>query len=182
MSKRKGLSKKLRFDVFKRDSFECQYCGATPPKVILHCDHVIPVKNGGENDIDNLVTSCESCNLGKGATSLNVIPEKIQIKAKKAAEKEAQIVAYNRLLESKRDRLEGEAWDVASIFIDHFDKNCGIRKDWFRSIKSFVGKLPAVDVMDAMEIAIDNWPDVEDNCFRYFCGICWNKIKGDDRG
>ena len=27
MSKRKSISKKLRFEVFKRDSFTCQYCG-----------------------------------------------------------------------------------------------------------------------------------------------------------
>lgn len=25
---RKSISKKLRFDVFKRDGFKCQYCGA----------------------------------------------------------------------------------------------------------------------------------------------------------
>lgn len=27
MAKRKSLSKKIRFEVFKRDSFTCQYCG-----------------------------------------------------------------------------------------------------------------------------------------------------------
>jgi 5-methylcytosine-specific restriction endonuclease McrA len=41
---RKPLSKKLRFEVFKRDGFSCQYCGAHPPDVLLEIDHVIPVK------------------------------------------------------------------------------------------------------------------------------------------
>jgi 5-methylcytosine-specific restriction endonuclease McrA len=27
-AKRAGLSKKTRFEVFKRDGFRCQYCGA----------------------------------------------------------------------------------------------------------------------------------------------------------
>lgn len=29
---RKQLSKKLRFEVFKRDSFTCQYCGKKSPE------------------------------------------------------------------------------------------------------------------------------------------------------
>ncbi len=32
---RKPLSKKMRFDVFKRDGFQCQYCGAMPPNIVL---------------------------------------------------------------------------------------------------------------------------------------------------
>jgi hypothetical protein len=62
--------KKLRFEIFKRDSFVCQYCGSHPPKAILHVDHIVPVADGGENDEDNLTTSCAACNLGKGARSL----------------------------------------------------------------------------------------------------------------
>lgn len=63
--KRKVLSKKLRFEVFKRDSFTCQYCGRKAPDVILQVDHIKPVSKGGNNDIMNLVTSCVDCNLGK---------------------------------------------------------------------------------------------------------------------
>ena len=37
--KRKSISKKARFEVFKRDSFTCQYCGRTAPDVVLHLDH-----------------------------------------------------------------------------------------------------------------------------------------------
>ena len=68
---RKQISKKVRFEVFKRDSFRCQYCGKSAPDVTLHVDHIKPVKNGGTNDILNLVTSCESCNLGKGAREID---------------------------------------------------------------------------------------------------------------
>ena len=68
---RKAISKKLRFEVFKRDPFTCQYCGKSAPDVILHVDHILPVKEGGKNDITNLVCSCESCNMGKGAIKLS---------------------------------------------------------------------------------------------------------------
>lgn len=68
---RKKLTKKIRFEVFKRDSFKCQYCGESAPNIILHIDHIIPIAAGGDNDISNLVTSCQSCNLGKGARQLS---------------------------------------------------------------------------------------------------------------
>jgi hypothetical protein len=64
------LSKTVRFSVFKRDSFACRYCGATAPNVQLHVDHVVPVSEGGQDDIDNLVTACAACNFGKGARNL----------------------------------------------------------------------------------------------------------------
>jgi hypothetical protein len=71
MASRKSISKKTRFEVFKRDSFTCQYCGRMAPDVILEIEHVNPVANGGENDLLNLVTSCRDCNSGKGARLLS---------------------------------------------------------------------------------------------------------------
>ena len=65
MAKRKNLSKSVRFEVFKRDSFKCQYCGKSAPDVVLEVDHIIPVSKGGDNDISNLITACFDCNRGK---------------------------------------------------------------------------------------------------------------------
>lgn len=48
MAKREPLSKGIRFEVFKRDNFTCQYCGAKAPDVILEVDHINPVKLGGK--------------------------------------------------------------------------------------------------------------------------------------
>lgn len=68
---RKAISKRVRFEVFKRDSFTCQYCGRKSPEVILHVDHIEPVSKGGDNGIINLITSCEPCNLGKSDVPLS---------------------------------------------------------------------------------------------------------------
>jgi len=70
-SKRKPIGDKLRFEVFKRDQFKCQYCGKAAPDVVLHIDHINPVSKGGDNDILNLITSCIECNLGKSNRLLN---------------------------------------------------------------------------------------------------------------
>lgn len=71
MAERTPLSKKIRFEVFKRDKFTCQYCGRMSPDVILEVDHIKPVAEGGDNDMLNLITSCQDCNRGKGKTLLS---------------------------------------------------------------------------------------------------------------
>jgi hypothetical protein len=64
------INQRLRFEVFKRDKFTCQYCGQQAPDVILNCDHIRPLADGGETDLLNLITSCRACNGGKGAVRL----------------------------------------------------------------------------------------------------------------
>ena len=46
-NKRVAIPKSIRFEVFKRDSFTCQYCGESAPNVILNVDHIYPVSKGG---------------------------------------------------------------------------------------------------------------------------------------
>jgi len=72
MKTRKALSPKVRFHIFDRDGFTCRYCGKSPRDgVVLEVDHIHPVANGGENDVDNLVTACWECNHGKGKVELS---------------------------------------------------------------------------------------------------------------
>jgi len=176
MAKRKQLSKKTRFDVFKRDGFVCQYCGAHPPGVILHVDHINPVAEGGGNDIDNLITACEPCNLGKGARELSDIPKSLGDKAKEIAEREEQIKGYNEILQSRANRIDEEAWEVAATlegkeFVESFN-----RLDLL-SIKRFLEQLPFVEVIEAAEISLAAVPYNEKRQFKYFCAVCWNKIR-----
>lgn len=64
---RAPISKALRYKIFERDSYTCQYCGRRPPDVVLHVDHRTPVSRGGTNEEMNLLTACSDCNGGKGA-------------------------------------------------------------------------------------------------------------------
>ncbi|MCC6756031.1 MAG: HNH endonuclease [Solirubrobacterales bacterium] len=64
------ITPSVRFEVFRRDGFTCQYCGRRAPNVVLHVDHVVAVVAGGSNDLDNLLTACSTCNVGKGGRSL----------------------------------------------------------------------------------------------------------------
>lgn len=60
-----SVSKRLRFEILRRDNHQCQYCGEKAPDVTLHVDHVIPVALGGSDKPENLVAACKDCNLGK---------------------------------------------------------------------------------------------------------------------
>lgn len=67
--KKRSVSLRNRLIVLTRDNYKCAKCGASPknaPNVLLHVDHVIPHSRGGSCHLDNLVTLCEKCNLGKG--------------------------------------------------------------------------------------------------------------------
>lgn len=178
MPKRKAISKKTRFEVFKRDGFACQYCGDVPPKVILHVDHITPVASGGSNVIDNLVTSCSSCNLGKGARELSDIPQSLKDKAASIKEKEAQIAGYNDVLMAKNERITNDAWDVVETLegeeIETYNKKR------IASIKVFLNRMPTAEVIEAAEITNYKFSSISGSAFRYFCGICWSKVKGED--
>ena len=56
-----------RFNLFLRDEFCCQYCGA---KGDLTFDHVVPRAAGGVTSWQNVVAACAPCNLRKGSKSL----------------------------------------------------------------------------------------------------------------
>lgn len=179
MAKRKSLSKRIRFDVFKRDGFECQYCGNHPPAVILHVDHLIAVANGGGNEMENLITSCEPCNQGKGARPLHLVPQSLKLRAVELEELEAQIEGYNLVAAAKRDRLEREGWHIIhALFGPDRDE---ISRDWLLSTRHFIDKLGLYVVLNAADIACGKYGrSSEYKLFRYFCGICWRRIRGDE--
>lgn len=169
---RKALSKRVRFEVFKRDAFTCQYCGAHPPSVILHVDHIHPVARGGENDADNLITACEACNLGKGARELSSAPESLADKASRIKEAEEQLAGYSAIMQSKRERIEDDIWAVVNVLTGDTE----IRRDRYQSIKTFVERLGVHECFEAAEIARARMRSSRKQ-FLYFCAICWRKIR-----
>ena len=54
-----------RRNLFKRDHYTCQYCGAQPGPEELTVDHVLPRSKGGYSTWENCVLACVSCNARK---------------------------------------------------------------------------------------------------------------------
>jgi hypothetical protein len=176
--KRKSISKKTRFEVFKRDRFVCQYCGSHPPDVILHVDHIVAVAAGGTNDIDNLVTACSACNIGKGARDLQSAPTALAEKAALVAEAEEQLRGYQEIMEARRRRIEDDVWKIVHIFDE---KSESWPRNDFQSVKKFIERLGLDEVIDAAErtMAKKTWYS-DYSRFKYFCGVCWGKVRDKD--
>ena len=103
---RKSISPRLRFEIFKRDAFVCQYCGRTPPDVVLEADHVVSVSTGGGNESTNLVTACVDCNRGKAAGSLSSILPAILDALEDRVQRAKQLDEYNRFLIERRKQAD----------------------------------------------------------------------------
>jgi len=56
-----------RFNLFLRDEFTCQYCGA---KGEMTFDHVTPRSRGGRTTWENVVAACGHCNLRRASLTL----------------------------------------------------------------------------------------------------------------
>lgn len=175
--KRESISTRTRFEIFKRDGFACQYCGSTPPGVLLEVDHIVPVAEGGGKQMDNLTTACADCNRGKGAKPLTVVPQSLKDQAAAVAERESQLRGYHNVLEARRQRIEDETWEIVEALegkpADSYNRRS------ISSIRMFLERMPFYDVLDAAEIAFSRFPYGGLKRFRYFCGICWRKIKGE---
>lgn len=172
------LPKSVRFNVFKRDLFCCQYCGRHPPDVTLEIDHITPVAAGGTNVEENLITACFDCNRGKAAVPLTVVPRSLAEKGAEVAEREAQLAGYREIMEARAARVRRDAFDVAAILL-YVDRGAQFSVDrrWLRSIMVFNDKLPLHVVKEAATLATDRAITSEYKRFLYFCKVCWNKIK-----
>jgi len=52
-------------------SFTCLCCGKQEPEIKLTLDHIVPLKLGGENTIENSQPLCGICNSKKGANHID---------------------------------------------------------------------------------------------------------------
>jgi len=172
-----SISKKIRFEVFKRDGFRCAYCGKSPPDVLLEIDHIQPKSKRGKDDVNNYLTACFDCNRGKRATPLNVAPLQLAENLAILKEKELQLREYNRLIAKIERRIKKDAEIVNNIYSSTFPDWQLTERFKTQSIALFLKRLPSSEVLEAMKLTCDRVGD-KDVAVKYFCGVCWRKIKG----
>ena len=172
---RPAISRRLRFEVLRRDRHTCRYCGATAPGVRLHVDHVIPVSLGGSDDPSNLVAACADCNGGKGSTSPDehIIAEVSDLTLRMAE-------ALKAVAEERRQAMaeeESALHQFYSGWMRLYGENgeAYMPSDWDASVSRFM--LRGLNVDDLLYMAMQPMGRTYGNrVWRYFCGCCWTEI------
>lgn len=172
-AKRKTLSQKTRFEVFKRDSFTCQYCGRKAPDVVLQVDHIDPVANGGTNDIFNLVTSCVECNQGKSDRKISeqsvVEKQRREIELRQERLEQIRMMGeWQRSLVTIEDAAIQEANSLLRL-LHAGDLESHERKTVCRLVKSF----GLAAVLEGIRIGMSEYDD-QTETIEKLGGICFN--------
>ena len=156
MAARKPIGKKVRFEVFKRDSFTCQYCGAKSPDVVLHVDHINPVSKGGKNDILNLITACEGCNQGKSDRALDddSALQKQRSQLDELNERREQLAMMLKWRDSMSD-LNGQMVDEIATRIERQLPRREVNENGRRTIRGWLRKFKLEEILDAIDISVD---------------------------
>lgn len=168
MAERKSLTKKVRFEVFKRDAFTCQYCGSKAPDVVLEIDHINPVSKGGKNELMNLITSCYSCNRGKSDRVLsdNSIVEKQRRQIEELNIRRQQLEMMLQWRDGEM-QLKSEEYNKAINYFNDYFKGYKLNNQGQGKISELVKKFGIINVLNAIDTSYQKynleWRDEGDN-------------------
>lgn len=175
-----AVSKRLRYEILRRDNHTCRYCGRSAPEVRLTVDHVLPVALGGRDDAENLVACCGDCNSGKTSTPpdapllANVQEDALRWSAAmhaaiaRAAKDHEAALGYRRaFIDAWCDwTIGGEA--TAPRFLPD---------GWETSVENFRTRgLPIEILTGAVDKAMGAKHVAAASIFKYMCGIAWSTI------
>ena len=152
--KRTAIPQRIRFEVFKRDKFTCQYCGAKAPDVLLHVDHIDPVAGGGTNDIVNLITACASCNGGKSDIPLSddstVVKRQAQLEDLQERRNQLEM-----MMQWQRDLvdLDQQTVERAVELWSELAPGWTARENGKITLSRLIGRYGLEDVLNAMRVA-----------------------------
>lgn len=170
-----AVSKRLRYEILRRDNHTCRYCGSAAPDVKLTVDHVLPVALGGSDEATNLVAACADCNAGKTSSSPDA-PIVADVEEKALLWHRALAIAVERreaTLEAKRALFEY----FENEWMGRYEIAVPIGDDWPETVHRFYALgLHVSDLDDAIDIAY-RAPIKAESVWKYFCGVCWNKVR-----
>jgi hypothetical protein len=174
-----AVSKRTRFEVLRRDDNNCRYCHATDSPLTI--DHVVPVALGGSDDPCNLVAACKDCNAGKSSASPDA-PLVAQVSDFNLRWREAMDLAIQGA-----ETENGERNYIRQQLLEYFEFEWlhrydpplpALPYDWEQSIVTFYAAGLHVALLDeAIDITAARRGLTGDRVFRYFAGVCWNKIR-----
>jgi len=176
---RKPISRRLRFEILRRDDNTCRYCGGKAPDVTLTVDHVVPVALGGSDDPTNLVAACKDCNAGKSSstpdTALVAQVDEDAVRWATAMRMAADREAQRRELLDEQLRPFFEHWYSLVPSYKLGNPYWELPNNWREQVVAFIRSGLSDDMLiDAARVALTT-RGVDDR-FRYFIGVARRKL------
>ena len=182
LSKRKSISKKVRFEVFKRDGFKCQYCGESSPDVILEVDHIDPFSKGGADEMVNYISACRSCNSGKSDRKLDdntiLAKQRAQLVELNDRREQLEMMLTWRSELKKIDEIQvanaAQAWNDAAI-------GWHLNESGLNGLRALLKKNSLIDILDAIEIARRSYIRIDEetgHATQESVNKAWSKVAG----
>lgn len=165
------ISKRLRYEILRRDNHTCRYCGGVAPDVKLTVDHVTPVALGGSDAPANLVTACKDCNAGKSSSNPDAaIVEDVR----------QEVLRWNRamlgaalVLAEQREHRELYLGEFFAVWPQYRHLPNDAESSVLRLHEA---GLPAAEMQEAAQIALSA-RSVHTGRFSYFMGVCWHRVR-----
>lgn len=171
-----SVSRRLRYEILRRDGNTCRYCGAKAPDVPLTVDHVVPVALGGSDEPSNLVAACQDCNSGKASSTADsaFVADVVQ-----------DALLWRQLTEAAAAQLQAERESVGDFATEFYKALDAAGWRWSipinvnNTIEGFHrAGVTVQDVAYAADVTV---------CARgveyrwaYFCGVIWKHVKKRD--
>lgn len=172
-----SVSRRLRYEVLRRDDHACRYCGKRAPATELTVDHVVPVALGGTDEPENLVAACRDCNAGKSS----VAPDSPIVEA--VSDDALRWAAAMRKAAELQQQRSGKRREYIRCFDEHWrtwtigDEEVERDGNWRTTIGRFhdiglPGDVLADIIDDVMPRRVPKY-----RMWRYFCGAVWNVVR-----
>lgn len=181
-----SVSKRLRFEILRRDNHTCRYCGGTAPDVKLTVDHVLAVALGGSDDASNLVAACKDCNAGKAASNPD---EPLLDQVSEAA------LRWAKAVKIAADEALGDFYlihEARELFINNWNtwghdggrgrQRIPLPVTWPNTVDMLCARgLPVEILEECVRLTMTRAGIAVDQRFKYFCGIAWTKVRQIDK-
>jgi len=156
-----------------------------PPKSPLKYDHIQPVSKGGDDDVQNLLTSCSDCNHGKGSTPLGFTKTRSDLGENKQAlaEREKQLEEYQKLLKRIRQRQDKDIDRIDQLIREICEDDLELNRNAREGFRRFLKIFPVDTILEAINISQGNLRTKNGNrIVQYTYGILhkWRRDRGID--
>lgn len=138
--------------------------------------------NGNRREVMKNERDFKSPSLAKGAT-LGIYGEYKDGDCRVSPHKKLELLLNRNKMRrprsvnaQKRAKLKLKAKKVSEVFTEYFP-DFELTDDFLVSVKRFIQMLGVDSVIDAMDIACQKLELDIDEVIKYFCGICWFRIK-----